>query len=192
VGPPGARGNVGPSPIGTVGPPGPRGNVGPSPIGPQGYPGAIGNVGPASPGPPGYQGPVGYQGPGGAQGAQGNVGPTGPPSDSRLKTDVQEMSGSIEKINQIRGVTYTRIWTDEEGNIIRRSPKKDYGFVAQELEFVIPESVILDKRDDFRTVRYSELVSICIESIKDQKKLLSDSEERLEKLEIRAKEKGLI
>jgi hypothetical protein len=106
--------------------------------------------------------------------------------------DVQEMSGSIEKINQIRGVTYTRIWTDEEGNIVRRSPKKDYGFVAQELEFVIPESVILDKIKDFRTVKYSELVSICIESIKDQKKLLADSEERLEKLEIRAKEKGLI
>jgi hypothetical protein len=102
------------------------------------------------------------------------------------------MSGSIEKINQIRGVKYTRIWTDEEGNIIRRSPRKDYGFVAQELEFVIPESVILDKREDFRTVKYSELVSICIESIKDQKKLLTDSEERLEKLEIRAKEKGLI
>ena len=174
------------------GPPGPRGNQGASPIGAPGPGGPQGNVGPASPGPPGYQGPVGYQGPGGAQGAQGNQGPTGPPSDSRLKTDVQEMSGSIEKITQIRGVTYTRIWTDEEGNIIRRSPKKDYGFVAQELEFVIPESVILDKRDDFRNVRYSELVSICIESIKDQKKLLSDSEERLKKLEIRAKEKGLI
>ena len=102
------------------------------------------------------------------------------------------MSGSIEKITQIRGVKYTRIWTDEEGNIIRRSPKRDYGFVAQELEFVIPEAVILDKIKDFRTVKYSELVSICIESIKDQKKLLTDSEERLKKLEIRAKEKGLI
>jgi hypothetical protein len=73
---------------------------------------------------------------------------------------------------KIRGVSYKRVWRDTDGEIIRVSPSIDYGFVAQELEDVIPEAVILDEKNDFRTVRYSELVSLCIKAINEQKLIL--------------------
>ena len=109
-----------------------------------------------------------------------------------MKKDIQLITEAIEKINKIRGVTYKRVWRNEEGEIIRISPNKDYGFVAQELENVIPETVILEPETDFRTVKYAELVSICIQAINEQKEILNNSEINLEILETRAKEKGLI
>jgi hypothetical protein len=164
---------------GYQGPPG-----GPGPAGNQGGGGAIG-----APGPQGYTGPQGNVGP---TGNQGPTGPPGPPSDKRLKKDVQLITEAINKISKIRGVTYKRVWRNEQGEIIRISPNKDYGFVAQEIENVIPEMVILEPETDFRTVKYAELVSVCIQAINEQKQILNESEKNLEILETRAKEKGLI
>jgi hypothetical protein len=164
---------------GYQGPPG-----GPGPAGNQGGGGAIGAQGPQ-----GYTGPQGNVGP---QGNQGPTGPPGPPSDKRLKKDVQLITEAINKISKIRGVTYKRVWRNEQGEIIRISPNKDYGFVAQEIENVIPEMVILEPETDFRTVKYAELVSVCIQAINEQKQILNESEKNLEILETRAKEKGLI
>ncbi len=164
---------------GYQGPPG-----GPGPAGNQGGGGAIG-----APGPQGYAGPQGNVGP---TGNQGPTGPPGPPSDKRLKKDVQLITEAINKISKIRGVTYKRVWRNEQGEIIRISPNKDYGFVAQEIENVIPEMVILEPETDFRTVKYAELVSVCIQAINEQKQILNESEKNLEILETRAKEKGLI
>jgi hypothetical protein len=157
---------------------------GPGPAGNQGGGGAIG-----APGPQGYAGPQGNVGP---TGNAGPTGPPGPPSDKRLKKDVQLITEAINKISKIRGVTYKRVWRNEQGEIIRISPNKDYGFVAQEIENVIPEMVILEPETDFRTVKYAELVSVCIQAINEQKQILNESEKNLEILETRAKEKGLI
>jgi hypothetical protein len=207
----GPRGNQGFAPQGPTGYQGPAGATGPSPTGPtgatgkQGPPGPIGptgsggGVGPTGPagspgpaGPRGNQGGAGGTGPTGPQGPTGVQGPPGPPSDSRLKKDVVQITDAINKISKIRGVTYRRIWRDENDEIIKVSENIDYGFVAQELEDVIPEVVILDEENDFRTVKYAELVSICIEAINEQKAILDQSENRLKFLEEEAIKKGLI
>jgi Chaperone of endosialidase len=99
---------------------------------------------------------------------------------------------AIKKISKIRGVTYKRVWRDKDDQIVRISPNKDYGFVAQEVEVVFPEAVILEEGKNFRTVKYAEIVSASIQAINEQKLILDESEKRLEFLENRAKEKGLI
>jgi hypothetical protein len=43
-----------------------------------------------------------------------------------------------------------------------------------------------------KKVKYYEIISLCIEAIKEQDIELSETENRLEYLENRAKEKGLI
>jgi hypothetical protein len=153
----------------------------------------VGSVGPAGPrGNQGGGGPGGATGPAGPPGPTGPTGPPGPPSDQRLKKDVETITEAINKIMKIRGVTYRRVWRNDDGEIIRTSDNIDYGFVAQELEEVIPEVVLLDKEKDFRTVKYAEIVSLCVKAINEQKLILDESEKKLEILETKAKEKGLI
>jgi hypothetical protein len=58
---------------------------------------------------------------------------------------------------------------------------------------VLPELVFKhDKENSFYQVKYSDIIALCLEAIKEQSELLILREERLERIETRAKEKGLI
>lgn len=71
--------------------------------------------------------------------------------------------------------------------------QKDIGFIAQEIAHVMPELVFKgDDENDLYKVKYPDVIALCLESIKEQEKLLDKSESKLLKLEYRAKEKGLI
>jgi hypothetical protein len=70
-------------------------------------------------------------------------------------------------------------------------PMDDIGFIAQELKEIVPEFVFGNEESYFR-VKYSDIVALCIEAIKEQSVLLDIKENKLEILEQRAKEKGLI
>lgn len=78
-------------------------------------------------------------------------------SDSRLKTDVEVIEGAVEKVKQVRGVTFTRIADDE----------RDTGVIAQELEAVLPEAVH-DNEGGMKSVSYGNIVGLLIEAIKEQ------------------------
>ena len=70
---------------------------------------------------------------------------------------------------------------------------KDIGFIAQEIEHVMPELVFKgEDKNDLYKVKYNEIIALCLESIKEHEKIISLKDDRLKKLEFRAKEKGLI
>ena len=69
--------------------------------------------------------------------------------------------------------------------------KRDIGFVAQELEHVVPE-IVFDAGEGILGVKYELIVSLCLKALQEQKLILSNSEAELEKYEMIAKEKGLI
>jgi hypothetical protein len=90
----------------------------------------------------------------------------------------------------MRGVSF--IWK-KPTNDIDRIETSDIGFVAQEIERTIPELVFSeDKKTHLKKVKYYEIISLCIEAIKEQDVELEKSENRLEYFENRIKEKGLI
>ena len=71
--------------------------------------------------------------------------------------------------------------------------RKDIGFIAQEVAYVFPELVFkTNNKDSYYMVKYADMVALCLEAIKEQSALLDVKELRLNKLEKRAKEKGLI
>lgn len=78
-------------------------------------------------------------------------------SDARLKKNVLALPNALDKISQIRGVTFD--WTDEarEGRQI--------GVIAQEVEAVYPELVHEDEQG-YKTVSYANLVAPLIEAVK--------------------------
>lgn len=86
------------------------------------------------------------------------------PSDSRYKKDVLPISDALNKIKRIQGTTYTM--KHEE------FPKKNfgqglqYGYIAQELEKVIPE-LALKGDDGYYAVNYIALIPVLSEAIKE-------------------------
>ena len=197
VGPQGAQGPAGTGPQGAQGAQGgqgAQGTVGGG--GPQGAQGAQGPAGTNSQGAQGAQGAQGggggaSPGPTGAQGSQGGAGPTGPtgPSDSRLKKNVRKIESPLGKVKRMRGVSF--IWNNSDPN---STSHKDIGFIAQEIQHVFPELVYKpnDKPETMYMVKYPDIIALCLEAIKEQSDNLDLKESKLEKLEIRAKEKGLI
>ena len=82
-------------------------------------------------------------------------------SDERLKRDIETIPNALDKVCQMRGVTFNR--TDFDG-------EKQMGVIAQEVEKVIPEVVREDESEDkIKSVAYGNMVGVLIEAIKDLK-----------------------
>lgn len=88
-------------------------------------------------------------------------------SDKRLKHDIKPLENSLEKILQLRGVSY--LFNSDTKN------KEQLGFIAQEVEPIFPEVVVTDS-NGFKSMVYANLVAPIIESIKVIYTRLSDIE----------------
>ena len=77
-------------------------------------------------------------------------------SDVKLKTNIHTITGALDKVKNLRGVSYQRI-SDNSNNI---------GVIAQEILEVIPEVVMKDSSDTM-SVAYGNLVGLLIEAIKE-------------------------
>jgi hypothetical protein len=98
-------------------------------------------------------------------------------SDSRVKTNVVSMTGGLDKIDQIRPVTFD--WTPVE-NVSDREGA-DFGFIAQELEEVLPE-VVHTRGDGYKTVMYEKVVPVLTQAIKEQQAMIENLKAEIELL----------
>ena len=76
-------------------------------------------------------------------------------SDERLKSDIQTIDNALDKVMNMRGVSYTK------------QAEKGVGVIAQEIEKVLPE-VVTD--GEYKSVAYGNIVGVLIEAIKEQQK----------------------
>jgi hypothetical protein len=81
-------------------------------------------------------------------------------SDISLKKDIATIPGALQKVCDLRGVTYR--WKNEA-----RGQAPQVGVIAQEVEKVFPEMVVTDK-NGIKSVIYNELIPPLIEAIKEQ------------------------
>lgn len=95
-------------------------------------------------------------------------------SDERLKNNIQIISNPIEKLNQIKGVTFE--WNTELQNI---HEGKDVGVLAQDIEQVQPECVA-ERINGYKAVKYEKLIPLLIESIKSLKSEIDELKLKLE------------
>jgi len=82
-------------------------------------------------------------------------------SDIRLKENIQTLEGGLEKVLRLRGVSFT--WKDKPGYGTR------VGFIAQEVETVVPELVFTNETDGYKGVNYAEMTAVLVEAIKELK-----------------------
>ena len=77
-------------------------------------------------------------------------------SDERLKDNIETLTDGLDKVEQLRGVTYTR------------DGREDIGVIAQEVEKILPEIVLTaDDEMGTKSVDYSRLTAVLIEAVKD-------------------------
>jgi trimeric autotransporter adhesin len=95
-------------------------------------------------------------------------------SDKRLKNNIQTFSGADLILSKLRGVSFD--WKD--------SGRSDIGFIAQEVESVLPDLVHTDSAG-MKSVEYANIVPVLVEGYKYQKERADNLEKRLQDLEKR-------
>jgi hypothetical protein len=77
-------------------------------------------------------------------------------SDERLKDNIETLEDGLDKVEQLRGVTYTR------------DGKENIGVIAQEIEKILPEIVLTaDDEMGTKSVDYSRITAVLIEAVKE-------------------------
>jgi hypothetical protein len=92
-------------------------------------------------------------------------------SDIRLKEGIEVIPDAVNKVRQLRGVTFTR--NDQEDK-----EKRHAGVIAQEVEEVLPEVVATDDKG-IKHVAYGNMVGLLIEAIKELKAEVDDLKAQL-------------
>lgn len=95
-------------------------------------------------------------------------------SDIRVKENIKDLENSLDKVTQLRGVSYNKIGSEE----------KSIGVIAQEIQEVLPE-VVREGQDGMLSVAYGNITAVLIEAIKEQQEIISQLEERIVDLENR-------
>jgi hypothetical protein len=102
-------------------------------------------------------------------------------SDVRLKKNIKTLEDPLDKIAQLRGVTFD--WKTET----KAHHGPQIGFIAQEVEKVFP-SVVATGSDGFKSVGYDKLVSPLVEGVKALKKMFDALADDVKKLAARVDE----
>ena len=124
------------------------------------------------------------------------------PSDSRLKTDLHPIPSALEKVSQLRGVTFRwneqglqyltrdiettlsagpgssdednqKLWQAERDKQYKELSKTNVGVIAQDVEAVLPQAVTTDA-SGYKLVNYTELIPLVIEALKDEDKITQE------------------
>ncbi len=95
-------------------------------------------------------------------------------SDRRLKENIEDLEGCLDKVVKLTGVSYNRT----------KDGRKCIGFIAQDVETVIPEVIneteIIGEEGKFKVIRYNELIPYLVESIKEQQVVINKLKEEIE------------
>jgi hypothetical protein len=73
-------------------------------------------------------------------------------------------------------------WKQEEFINMNFSDKMQTGFIAQDLEKIFPEMVFTDEKG-YKSVDYSRLTPVLVETIKEQQKQIKAINKKLEEIE---------
>ena len=84
-------------------------------------------------------------------------------SDERLKDNIIEITDAVNKVEQLRGITYVR----------KADGIASTGVIAQEVEKVLPQAISVNE-DGMMSVKYGNMIGLLIEAIKEQQKQINE------------------
>ena len=99
-------------------------------------------------------------------------------SDERLKKNIKTIDGAVETIKKLNPVSFN--W--------RENDIASQGFIAQELEQVIPELVKTNSVNGLKAVQYANLTAVLTAGIQEQQKEIDYLKTMVEILKLRVNE----
>ena len=101
-------------------------------------------------------------------------------SDRRLKLKVKQLVQAMEKLRSLRGVRFQ--WNRDEFPSRNFEEGEQVGFIAQEVEEVIPE-VVRTQNDGFKSVQYTGIIPFVVEAQKLHDDKLAAHDDKIVALE---------
>ena len=102
-------------------------------------------------------------------------------SDARFKTNIFPIANPLQKVLQLRGVTFD--WKTKDFPSRMFSANRAVGFIAQEVEQVLPEVVQTENTTEgYKSVQYDKVVALLVEAIKEQQKQIESLKTEVKKL----------
>ncbi len=131
---------------------------------------------------------IGTTSPGYLLAVNGNTSCTGgvwSASDGRYKKNITCVSNALDKVKSLQAVTYN--WdlekTAREG--MTMDDRTYFGFIAQEVQKVMPEAVQEAPGDNLLRIDYAQITPVLVEAVKEQQK-------KIEELEALVAQQGLL
>jgi hypothetical protein len=103
-------------------------------------------------------------------------------SDNRLKKDIEPINDALEIVKNLNGVYFK--WSNND-DFKTEDETRQIGLIAQEVEPHLPEAVTLNGVKDYKTVRYSEMVGVLINAIKEQQQQIESLKTEIQDLKNR-------
>lgn len=118
-------------------------------------------------------------------------------SDKRLKTNITPIEGALDKVNKLKSYSYDANIAGYPKYI--NSSRRTIGFLAQEVEQILPEAVIekripslnVGRTDNdqaqesmlVKAVSYDAIIPVLVEAIKEQQLIIDNLNKRINSLE---------
>jgi len=99
-------------------------------------------------------------------------------SDIQLKTNVEPIEGALKKVLSMQGIYYNWKFSKKDSKELNYH-KKQIGFIAQDMERIIPE-VVHTSKDGYKSISYDKLSVLLVEAIKE---LYSENKKLKEKID---------
>ncbi len=85
-------------------------------------------------------------------------------SDARLKENIIPLEQVRAKVKMLQGVEFN--WIEDEAK------SKRIGFIAQEVEKILPQLVFANKSNGYKGINYAEMSAVLVESFNEQQELI--------------------
>jgi hypothetical protein len=102
-------------------------------------------------------------------------------SDAKLKTNIRPLTDVLEKLEQIRGVSFE--WNDMSRSPSHPTGAREIGVIAQEVEAIFPELTTTWGAEGYKAVDYGRLAAVLVEAVKELRAENGTLQSRLEALE---------
>lgn len=100
-------------------------------------------------------------------------------SDARYKKNISTIENSLDKVIKIRGTSFE--FRTDEFKDYQFADGIQYGFIAQEVEKVLPE-LVHNESDGFKSLNYNGMIPVLVEAIKEQQKQIQDQQKDIDEL----------
>jgi len=103
-------------------------------------------------------------------------------SDLRWKKNITNLSGALDKVLKLRGVGFE--WRKDEFSQVKFEEGTQIGFIAQEVEAIIPE-IVSTNAEGFKSVAYTNVTAILVEAVKEQQSIIEKQNAELNEVKMK-------